>query len=42
MHRVIVVTVLAAATLLGLTSCGQTEVKAADVYKIGCPAGFGG
>ena len=38
MHRVIVATVLAAATLLGLTSCGQTEVKAADVYKIGCPA----
>ncbi len=38
MHRVIVAIVLAATTLLALTSCGQTEVKAADVYKIGCPA----
>jgi hypothetical protein len=38
MHRVIAATVLAAAPLLGLTACSQTDVQAADVYKIGCPA----
>jgi hypothetical protein len=38
MHRVVVTTVLAAAALLGLTSCSQAPVNAADVYKIGCPA----
>ena len=38
MHRVIVATVLAVATMLALTSCGQTEVKAADVYSRLLPA----
>jgi hypothetical protein len=38
MHRAIVATVLAVAALLGLASCSQSTVNAADVYKIGCPA----
>jgi hypothetical protein len=38
MHRVVVVTVLVVAALLGFTSCGEAPVNAADVYKIGCPA----
>ena len=38
MRRVIVVTLLTAISVLGLTSCGQTDLKPADVYKIGCPA----
>ena len=38
MHRVVVASVLAVAALLGLASCGQAPVNAADVYKIGCPA----
>ena len=38
MHRVVVATVLAVAALLGLTSCSQSTVNAADIYKIGCPA----
>ena len=38
MHRVVVTSVLAVAALLGLASCGQAPVNAADVYKIGCPA----
>jgi hypothetical protein len=38
MRRVFIATVLAVAALVGLTSCGQTTVNAADVYKIGCPA----
>lgn len=37
MRRVIVATVLAVATLLGLTSCAA-DVQVADVYTIGCPA----
>jgi hypothetical protein len=36
-HRVVVTTVLAVATLLGLTSCAA-DVQASDVYQIGCPA----
>jgi hypothetical protein len=38
MRRVIAATVLAVALLLGFASCAQTDVKAQDVYKIGCPA----
>ena len=38
MRRAIVATVLAATPLLGLAACGQTDVQAADLYKIGCPA----
>ena len=38
MHRVVVVTVFAAAALLGFSSCAQTELSASDAYKIGCPA----
>jgi hypothetical protein len=38
MRRAIVATVLGFTALLGFTSCGQTPVQAADVYKIGCPA----
>jgi len=38
MHRVVVATVLALTALLGLSSCSQTTVNAADMYKIGCPA----
>jgi hypothetical protein len=38
MRRVIAATFLTAVSLLGLTSCGQTDLNPADVYKIGCPA----
>ena len=38
MRRAIVATLLVAASVLGLTSCAQTDLKPADVYKIGCPA----
>jgi len=38
MRRVIAATVFAATPLLGLAGCSQTDVQAADVYKIGCPA----
>ena len=38
MRRAIVATVLSSTALLGLTSCAQTSIQAADVYKIGCPA----
>jgi len=38
MHRVVVVTVLAVAALLGFSSCAQTELSTSDAYKIGCPA----
>jgi hypothetical protein len=38
MHRVIAATVLAIAALLSLTSCAQNDIKAEDVYKVGCPA----
>ena len=38
MRRAIVATVLGFTALLGFTSCAQTPVQAADVYKIGCPA----
>ena len=38
MRRVIVATLLATTSLLGLASCSQTDFNPADVYKIGCPA----
>jgi hypothetical protein len=38
MRRLIVATVLAATSLLGLASCAQADIQPADVYKIGCPA----
>jgi hypothetical protein len=38
MRRVIVATVLAATSLVGLASCAQADIQAGDVYKIGCPA----
>jgi hypothetical protein len=38
MRRVVVATLLGFTALLGFTSCAQTPVQAADVYKIGCPA----
>jgi hypothetical protein len=38
MRRLIVAAVLGFTSLLGFTSCAQTPVQAADVYKIGCPA----
>jgi hypothetical protein len=38
MHRVIVAVVIGFTALLGLTSCAETTVQAADVYRIGCPA----
>ena len=37
MRRVLVVTVLAFAALLGFTACAA-DVQASDIYKIGCPA----
>ena len=38
MRHAIVATVLGFTALLGLTSCAQTSIQGADVYKIGCPA----
>jgi hypothetical protein len=38
MRRVIVATLLAATSVIGLASCAQTDLQPADVYKIGCPA----
>ena len=38
MRRVIVAVVLGFTALLGLTSCAQPTIQAAEVYKIGCPA----
>ena len=38
MRRLIVAAVFGFAVLLGFTSCAQTTIQAADVYKIGCPA----
>jgi hypothetical protein len=38
MRRVVVAAALAFIAVSGLTSCAQTEVQAAEVYKIGCPA----
>ena len=38
MRRLIVATVLAAMSLLGLASCAQADIQPADVYNIGCPA----
>jgi hypothetical protein len=38
MHRVIAAAVLAIAALLSFASCAQTDIKAEDVYKVGCPA----
>jgi hypothetical protein len=38
MRRLVVAAVLSFAVLLGFTSCAQTTIQAADVYKIGCPA----
>lgn len=38
MRHVIVATVLAATSLVGLASCAQADIQPADVYKIGCPA----
>jgi hypothetical protein len=38
MRRVVVATLLAFTAASGLTSCTQTEVQAAEVYQIGCPA----
>ncbi len=38
MRRVIVAPLLAAISVVGLASCGQTNLEPTDVYKIGCPA----
>jgi hypothetical protein len=38
MRRVVVAAVLAFTVGSGLTSCAQTEIQAAEIYQIGCPA----
>src|SRR5215211_9402728 len=38
MRRLIVAAIFGFAVLLGFSSCAQSTIQAADVYKIGCPA----